>query len=116
MIEKRERRIRRKRHIRKVVSGTAEKPRMSVFRSNAHIYIQVIDDVKGETIAAVNTVQKENRSMKPTAATAKNLGKQVGELLKGKSVNQVVFDRNGFLYHGVIKAIADGAREAGLQF
>lgn len=106
--------MRRKRHIRKTVFGTREKPRMSVFRSNAHLYIQVIDDNKGETLFAVSTVEKANRSMKPTTATAKILGKQAAEKLKEKSINQVVFDRNGFLYHGVVKAVADGAREAGL--
>ena len=98
----------------KAVFGTKEKPRMSVFRSNSNLYIQVINDEKGETLAAVSTVEKDNISIKPTTAGAKLLGKQAAEKLKSLSINRAVFDRNGYLYHGVVKAVADGAREAGL--
>ena len=107
---------------RKRISGTAERPRLAVFRSNAHIYAQVIDDLAGTTVAAASSSEA---SLKDTfsgdvrggnKAGAEALGKVIAERLKEKGVTKVVFDRGGFLYHGRIRAIADAARAAGLEF
>jgi large subunit ribosomal protein L18 len=107
---------------RKRISGTAERPRLAVFRSNAHIYAQVIDDLAGKTVAAASSSES---SLKDTfsgkvrggnKAGAEALGKVIAERLKEKGVTKVVFDRGGFLYHGRIRAIADAARAAGLEF
>ena len=107
---------------RKRISGTAERPRLAVFRSNAHIYAQVIDDLAGKTLAAASSSES---SLKDTfsgkvrggnKAGAEALGKVIAERLKEKGVTKVVFDRGGFLYHGRIRAIADAARAAGLEF
>jgi large subunit ribosomal protein L18 len=99
--------------IRKVIKGTAVRPRLSVFRSNKQIYAQIIDDLNGVTIAAVSsgTVNKENK-----VAQASSVGKQIGEKAMTAGITEVVFDRGGYLYHGRVKALADGAREAGLKF
>ena len=110
-------RERRKLRIRNKVSGTTERPRLSVFRSAGHIYAQVIDDVKGVSIAHVSSLSKELKGGKGTKSDmAKAVGKSIAAMLKTKGVEKVVFDRNGYMYHGRIKALADGAREAGLQF
>jgi large subunit ribosomal protein L18 len=112
-------RLRRKRSIRKRLSGTTARPRLSVFRSNQHIYAQLIDDTRGVTIAAASTQSAEVKSEaegKRKAELAALVGKLIAERAKAKDVEQVVFDRNGFIYHGRIKAVADGAREGGLQF
>ena len=110
-------RERRKLRIRNKVSGTAERPRMSVFRSAGHIYAQVIDDVLGTTLAHVSTLSKELKSEKGTKSDlAKAVGTSVAAALKAQGVDKVVFDRNGYMYHGRIKALADGAREGGLSF
>lgn len=111
-------RERRKLRIRKKMSGTEVRPRMSVFRSAKHIYAQVIDDSVGKTIASANTTEADLKAQKPraNAATATTIGKLVAERAKAKSIDKVVFDRGGFIYHGKVKALADAAREGGLQF
>ena len=114
--EKLRKRLQRKRHIRKQIFGTAERPRMTVHRSNRFVYIQVIDDVKGVTIAAVNNRQKDNADLKTNVENAEKLGEKIGQKLKEQSVSTIVFDRNGYKYHGVVKAIAEGARKTGLKF
>ena len=116
MLEKDRKRLKRKIHIRKNLSGTAEKPRLSVTRSNKALYMQVIDDTKGHTLAAASTLEKDLRSIKPTALGAAQLGEVMGKRLLEKNIKTVVFDRNGYLYHGLVKAMADGARKAGVEF
>ncbi len=109
------RRLRIKRNVRKNISGTAVRPRMSVYKSNTGIYVQLIDDVEGVTIASASS--KEFSDAKSiNIEVAKKVGEKVAEKAKDKGVDSVVFDRNGYLYHGKIKAVADGARENGLQF
>jgi large subunit ribosomal protein L18 len=102
--------------IRKTITGTTERPRLSVFRSNKSIYAQVIDDLKGHTIVAASSRESgvDAKATKVDQATA--VGKMLAEKAKAAGVSVVVFDRGGYLYHGRIKALADGAREAGLQF
>ena len=112
---------RKRRHIRvrKKVSGTADRPRLSVFRSLNHIYAQVIDDDNGNTIAAASTIEtnvSEQKNGKTKVEIAEIVGKLAGERATEKGVNRVVFDRAGFRYHGRVKALADGARKAGLDF
>ena len=109
-------RERRKLRIRKKISGTAERPRLSVFRSAKHIYAQVIDDTSGTTLAHASTLSKDAKSEGTKSDEAKLVGKLIGDLCKAKNVTKVVFDRNGYLYHGRIVALAEGAREAGLDF
>lgn len=112
-------RIRRKAHIRKTVRGTAERPRLSVFRSANHIYAQVIDDVAGRTLASASTLSPELKDLdghRGNRAAAAKVGELVAKKAIEAGVQQVAFDRNGFLYHGRVKALADGAREAGLKF
>ena len=101
--------------IREKLSGTAERPRLNVFRSLNHIYAQVIDDQKGETLAAVSTLALKLKTGGNVAA-AKEIGKAIAEKATAKGVKKVVFDRGGFLYHGRIRAVADAARKAGLEF
>jgi large subunit ribosomal protein L18 len=115
MIKRNEIRQRIHTRIRAKLSGTAERPRLNVFRSLNHIYAQVIDDQKGETIAAASSLQLKLTSGGNVAA-AKEIGKSIAEKAKEKGVKKVVFDRGGFLYHGRVKALADAAREAGLEF
>ncbi|MDE6274016.1 MAG: 50S ribosomal protein L18 [Clostridiales bacterium] len=113
--------VRQRRHarVRKHVSGTAETPRLNVYRSLNHIYVQVIDDVKGVTLASASTLEKDVRTkiadMTKTEA-AKVVGETVAARAKEKGIETVVFDRGGYLYTGRVKAVADGAREAGLKF
>lgn len=104
--------------LRKKVTGTAERPRLAVHFSGKNIYAQVIDDTVGKTIASVNTTEAGLKAQKPraNAATAAAVGKLVAERAKAKNVDKVVFDRGGFIYHGKVKALADAAREGGLQF
>jgi large subunit ribosomal protein L18 len=116
MEEKDRKRLKRKIHIRKNLSGTAEKPRLSVTRSNRALSMQVIDDAKGHTLASISTLEKELREIKPTVEGAAKLGELMGKRLLEKNITTVVFDRNGYLYHGLVKAMADGARKAGVQF
>jgi len=103
--------------IRKKLLGTAERPRLNVYRSLNHIYVQLVDDLKGQTLVAASTV--EGKGERPTGgnvAAAKAVGKVIAERAKAKGIDKVVFDRGGYLYHGRIKALADAAREGGLQF
>ena len=106
-------REKRKAHIRKKISGTAERPRMSVFRSNKHLYVQLIDDVAQKTLLAANTVKEEKGANKDAA---KWVGTHVAEKALQSKITNVVFDRSGYRYHGVIKEIADAARAGGLKF
>ncbi len=110
------RRSRRKQGIRKEIFGMPDRPRLSVFRSLNHVYAQVIDDLTGKTVVSASTRDKgfSEKGAKMSEATA--VGKLVAQRAKEKGVSKVVFDRNGYLYHGRIKALADGAREGGLQF
>ena len=116
MLEKDRKRIKRKVHIRKRVSGTPERPRMTVFKSNRSLSVQIVDDVKGHTLASASTLEKDLQNIKATVEGAAKLGEVLGKRLLEKNIKTVVFDRNGYLYHGVIKAIADGARKAGVEF
>ena len=112
-------RLKRKKRIRKNISGTSEKPRLSVFRSTKHIYAQIIDDSIGQTLVSASSLEKtvkESADAKKKVDTANKVGKLIGERAAGKGVKKVVFDRNGFLYHGRVKAVSEGAREAGLTF
>lgn len=112
-------RLRRKRSIRKRVSGTAARPRLSVFRSNRHIYAQVIDDVSGRTLASASTLSESVRgetAEKKKGEAAALVGDAVAKACLAQDIDTVVFDRNGFIYHGRVKAVADAAREAGLRF
>ena len=112
-------RLRRKVSIRLRISGTAERPRLSVFRSTRYVYAQAVDDTTGRVIASASELEqklKEAVAGKPKKERARLIGKVIGEKLVGAGVKSVVFDRNGFIYHGRVKEIADGAREAGLQF
>jgi large subunit ribosomal protein L18 len=104
--------------IRKKLMGTAQRPRLNVYRSLNHIYVQVIDDLEGKTLVAASTAEgkKEARTSGGNLAAAKNIGKTIAERAKAKGIDKVVFDRGGYIYHGRIKALADAAREAGLQF
>jgi large subunit ribosomal protein L18 len=116
MLEKDRKRLKRKVHIRKRIAGTAERPRMTVTRSNRRLSVQIIDDLKGQTLVSASTLEKELRNLKATVEGAGQLGEIVGKRILEKNIKAVVFDRNGYLYHGVIKALADGARKAGVQF
>ena len=112
-------RLRRKERIRKRVWGTAERPRLSVFRSANHIYAQVIDDDAGRTLCAASTLDKDLKATLTglkKSAEAKKVGELVAQRCIAAGLKAVVFDRNGFIYHGRIKAVADGAREKGLKF
>jgi len=112
-------RERRKLRIRKKMSGTAEKPRLSVFRSAKHIYAQVIDDASGKTLAYASTLSKDLRGTleeDSKSDAAKKVGALIAKICKSKKIEAVVFDRNGYLYHGRVSALAQAAREAGLKF
>lgn len=116
VLDKHRKYARRKKHIRKYISGTAQKPRLTVTRSNLHMYAQVIDDVAGVTIVSASTMEKELKDLRNNVENAQKLGEILGKRCLEKKVETVVFDRNGFLYHGIVKGIADGARKAGLKF
>ena len=119
---KEDRRNRIKYRIRRRVRGSVDRPRLTVFRSVAHMYVQVVDDATGQTIASASTVEPAVKGALVKKATggnvegAKAIGKTIAERLIGQGVKRVVFDRNGFLYHGRVKAVAEAAREAGLEF
>ena len=116
-LTKSNRRLRIKRRIRKVVTGTADRPRLSVFRSNKEIYAQLIDDKSGKTILAASSTEKKVVGEKGTKIEKSVLvGKLIAEKATKAGITSVSFDRNGYLYHGSVKAIADGAREGGLNF
>ncbi|MCF6465278.1 50S ribosomal protein L18 [Clostridium sp. Cult2] len=113
--------MRKKRHIRvrQKVYGTPERPRLNIYRSNNHIYAQIIDDVDGHTLVSASTLDKEleeKLSSTHNKEAAKLVGELVGKRALGKGINEVVFDRAGYIYHGRIKELAEGAREAGLKF
>ena len=112
-------RERRKLRIRKKVAGTTERPRLSVFRSTKHIYAQVIDDVTGKTLAHASTLSKDLKGTlddDKKMDAAKKVGALIAKVCKSKGIDKVVFDRNGYLYHGRVSALAEAAREAGLEF
>ena len=110
--------MRLKRHVRVrgKISGTPECPRLNVFRSNANIYAQIIDDVNGVTLVAANTLEKEFEGATGNIEAAKKIGAVLAERAKAKGIEQVVFDRGGYIFHGRVAALAEGAREAGLKF
>jgi large subunit ribosomal protein L18 len=109
-------RERRKLRIRRKIAGTAERPRLTVFRSAKHIYAQAIDDASGTTVAHVSTTKKGAVSDGTKSDDAKKIGAAMAKALISKGISAVVFDRNGYLYHGRVRALADGAREGGLKF
>jgi large subunit ribosomal protein L18 len=112
----REARLRRHKRVRKTVAGTAERPRLAVFRSNSGIEAQVIDDLAGKTLAAASSLHLKRSFKGNKTAQAAEVGKTVAEAAKKAGVESVVFDRGGYLYHGRVKALADAAREGGLRF
>jgi large subunit ribosomal protein L18 len=115
MHTRQEARKRRHRRVRKKVRGTSERPRLAVFRSNKHVYAQVIDDVRGVTIAAASTKEQGFSGPTATVDAAKQVGKLVAERAKAAGIETVVLDRGGFQYHGRVAGVADAAREAGLE-
>lgn len=110
------RRQRIKYRIRKVVKGTAQKPRMAVYRSNSEIYVQLIDDLSGTTIASASSLKDLKGNGGNKSEIAAQVGKKIAEIASSKGISEVAFDRGGFLYHGRVKSLADGAREGGLKF
>lgn len=115
-INKKAMRMHRHVRVRGKISGTPERPRLNVFRSNANIYAQIIDDVNGVTLVSANTLEKEFEGATGSCEAAKKVGAVLAERAKEKGIEEVVFDRGGYVYHGRIAALADGAREAGLKF
>ena len=117
-INRAEARQSRKIRIKKKISGSAERPRLVVFRSNLHLYAQIVDDESGRTLVSASTLSFRKNQVKAGAnkSGADMVGKEIARLAKEKNIVKVVFDRNGYLYHGRIKAVADGAREGGLEF
>jgi large subunit ribosomal protein L18 len=115
-LTKSEHRVRRHRRVRKKVTGTAQRPRLAVFRSNKHIYVQAIDDIAGHTVASASTMESDLRATSTaTTDAATQVGRLIAERVKAAGIDAAVFDRGGFKYHGRVAAIADGARAAGLQ-
>src|SRR5262245_51306488 len=117
--EKRKRQLRRRRHVRRNIVGTGDRPRLSVFRSSKHIYAQLIDDLNGVTLAAASSRAKDVRTSVAYGGNIKAaavVGKQLASVAKGKGITKAAFDRGHYRYHGRIKALADAAREGGLQF
>ncbi|GFH62635.1 MAG: 50S ribosomal protein L18 [Candidatus Desulfovibrio kirbyi] len=117
-LSKNESRQRRKVRIRKKVNGTADRPRLVVYRSNLHIYAQIVNDAAGAVLTAASTLAlaKADAGLHCNKSGAEHVGREIARLAKEKNIGQVVFDRNGYLYHGRIKAVADSAREGGLEF
>jgi large subunit ribosomal protein L18 len=115
MANKLEGRARRKLRIRKKVTGTTERPRLTVFRSNKQIYAQVVDDSSGNTVAEATSLKLDKAEVNKSQV-AEKVGEAIAQALIGKGIKQVVFDRNGYIYHGRVKALADGARKGGLEF
>ncbi|MEL3908459.1 MAG: 50S ribosomal protein L18 [Treponemataceae bacterium] len=114
--DKQRRHLKRKIHIRKRIHGTNERPRLTVFRSNKNIFLQVIDDDKANTLLSVSTLEKDFENDKLNVKTGEKVGEEMGKRLKDKNISSIVFDRSGYLYHGVVKAVADGVRKAGIKF
>lgn len=115
VLGKRQRRLRRRRRVRARIAGSAERPRLSVYRSNRGVFAQLVDDGSGHTLAAVNWVEPELRDLPPTEQ-AKRAGELIAERAKAAGIERCVFDRAGYKYHGRVKALAEGAREKGLVF
>ena len=115
-VNKKAMRLHRHVRVRGKISGTPECPRLNVFRSNANIYAQIIDDVNGVTLVSANTLEKDFEGATGNAEAAKKVGTVLAERAKAKGIEQVVFDRGGYIYHGRVAALAEGAREAGLEF
>lgn len=115
VVERLGRKKKRKMRIRRRIVGTAKRPRLSIYKSNKHLYLQAIDDSRGHTLLAHSTTGKEPSGLRPTVEDGFKFGEQFGKELKAKKIKEAVFDRNGNLYHGVVKAVADGARKAGIQ-
>ena len=112
-------RMKRRRRIRKRIKGSSARPRLCIFRSARHIYAQIIDDSRGQTLVSASSAEagiRKQGAFDNKVALATFIGKQIGERAQEKGIKQVVFDRNGFLYHGRVKAVSDGARESGLEF
>ena len=109
-------RLKRHQRVRSKVSGTPERPRLNVFRSNANIYAQIIDDVAGKTLVSASTLEKGFEGATGNAEAAKKVGQMIAERAKAQGITTVVFDRGGYVYHGRVAAVAEGAREAGLEF
>ena len=116
IINKNEMRMKRHVRVRGKISGTPERPRLNVFRSNANIYAQIIDDVNGVTLVSANTLEKEFEGATGNCEAAKKVGEVLAERAKAKGIEDVVFDRGGYIYHGRVAALAEGAREGGLNF
>lgn len=116
IISKNEKRLKRKIRIRKRISGTPERPRLCVYKSTKHIYAQIIDDTIGKTLVSASTVEKDFVKSGDKKACANTVGKTLAARAMDNGIKLVVFDRNGYLYHGRLKSLADGAREAGLDF
>ncbi len=115
-IDKNAMRLKRHVRVRGKISGTPERPRLNVFRSNANIYAQIIDDVNGVTLGSASTLEKDFEGAAGNCEAAKKVGQLVAERAKAKGIEQVVFDRGGYVYHGRVAALAEGARESGLKF
>ena len=109
-------RLKRHKRVRAKISGTAARPRLAVYRSNAHISAQIIDDVAGVTLVSASTHEKDFEGTSGNKAAAKWVGQKIGERATAKGITEVVFDRGGYLYHGRVSELADGARESGLKF
>ena len=119
MVKKTDRKMERQRRhlrVRRKISGTAERPRLCVFRSNTNIYVQIIDDVAGNTLVSASTLDKEIKTKHSNIEVAKELGALIAKKAKAKKIEEVVFDRGGYIYHGVVKELAEAAREGGLKF
>ena len=119
MVKKTDRKMERtRRHarVRRKISGTAERPRLCVYRSNTNLYVQVIDDVAGNTLVSASTLDKDVKTKKANKEAAKELGALIAKKALDKKIDTVVFDRSGYIYHGVVKELAEAAREGGLKF
>ena len=119
MIKKIHRKLERERRhirVRHKISGTAERPRLCVYRSNANLYVQIVDDVAGNTLAQASTLDKEVKTKHANKEAAKEVGALIAKRAQGKKIKEVVFDRGGYIYHGVVKELAEAARENGLEF
>lgn len=115
-IDRKAERVRRHVRVRTKISGTAERPRLCVYRSNTNLYAQVIDDVSGKTLVAASTMDKEVKEKHANKAAAKEVGTLIAKRATEKKIKTVVFDRGGYIYHGVVKELAEAAREGGLEF
>jgi len=115
-LDKNKARLKRHRRVRKNISGTAERPRLNVFRSSRHIYAQIIDDTLGRTLVSASTMDKEFNEYGGNTEAARKVGEMVAKRAIEKNIKSVVFDRGGYVYHGRVAALAEGAREGGLEF